>query len=56
MPEQAPVPLFSRRLPAEVADRVRSTVAPRPRPRKVVHPVVVPGVFGNRAATEDDSC
>lgn len=55
MPEQAPVPPFSHRLPPEVADRVRSTAASRPRPRDVVHPVVVKGTFGRPSTVEDDS-
>jgi hypothetical protein len=56
VPEQAPVPPFSRRLPPDVADRVRSTAASRPRPRKVIHPVVVEGAFGRPSTVENDSC
>ena len=29
MPEQPPVPPFSRQLPAEVADRIRATAPPQ---------------------------
>jgi hypothetical protein len=52
MPEQPPVPPFSRRLPSEVADRITATAAPPrpPRGRRLAALVLAAGVLGGAYA------